>query len=211
MGTVLQEIREQVRSERHQGKKAALPSIWTDELKERVKALFEEHSASVVANILRSEDGISLTKNAILGALFRMGVTKTKIAKRSPRPRIKATLRSPRPRLRIIAANSNSSAMHVLEGIETAQPKLRCVEIEPLRFTLFDLGLNECRYPYGGDNGEAITFCGHPKDGESSYCAAHHQLTRLRRLEISDEERERRRQWAQKMRNSFRTGAEVQP
>lgn len=36
-----------------------------------------------------------------------------------------------------------------------------------------------CRYPYGGDEeGEAITFCGHPKRRGSSYCAAHFHLTR---------------------------------
>ena len=36
-----------------------------------------------------------------------------------------------------------------------------------------------CRYPYGGDEeGEAITFCGHPRRKGSSYCTPHFHLTR---------------------------------
>jgi GcrA cell cycle regulator len=63
------------------------------------------------------------------------------------------------------------------EGVET--PALRCVDINPRHLSLLQLEAGDCRYPYGGDNdGEAITFCGHPKREESSYCAAHFHLTR---------------------------------
>jgi GcrA cell cycle regulator len=42
-----------------------------------------------------------------------------------------------------------------------------------------ELEAGDCRYPYGGDaDGEAITFCGHPKREDSSYCTAHFHLTR---------------------------------
>jgi hypothetical protein len=38
---------------------------------------------------------------------------------------------------------------------------------------------SRCRYPYGGDrDGEAITFCGHPRLAGSRYCAPHCRLTR---------------------------------
>ena len=56
-----------------------------------------------------------------------------------------------------------------------------CVPSMPIRFICrcLALGAGDCRYPYGGDEeGEAITFCGHPKYGSSSYCAAHFHLTR---------------------------------
>ena len=57
--------------------------------------------------------------------------------------------------------------------------KLRCVEIEPRHLSLLELEPGDCRYPYGGDEeGEAITFCGHPRREGSSYCAAHFHLTR---------------------------------
>jgi GcrA cell cycle regulator len=58
-------------------------------------------------------------------------------------------------------------------------PKLRCVAIDPRHLSLLELETGDCRYPYGGDKeGEAITFCGHPRRGHSSYCAAHFHLTR---------------------------------
>jgi GcrA cell cycle regulator len=45
--------------------------------------------------------------------------------------------------------------------------------------SLIELGPNDCRYPYGGEkDGEAITFCGHPKVPGSSYCVPHFHLTR---------------------------------
>jgi GcrA cell cycle regulator len=63
---------------------------------------------------------------------------------------------------------------------EDANPaKLRCVEIEPRELSLLDLGWGDCRYPYGGDEeGEAITFCGHPRRPGSSYCTPHFHLSR---------------------------------
>jgi GcrA cell cycle regulator len=58
-------------------------------------------------------------------------------------------------------------------------PKLRCVEIDPRHLSLLELEAGDCRYPYGGDKeGEAITFCGHPRREDSSYCVAHFYLTR---------------------------------
>ena len=57
--------------------------------------------------------------------------------------------------------------------------KLRCVGIEPRHLSLVELEKGDCRYPYGGDEeGEAITFCGHPRRPGSSYCTPHFHLSR---------------------------------
>jgi GcrA cell cycle regulator len=67
--------------------------------------------------------------------------------------------------------------MPVFQRIE--QPKLRCVEIAPRHLSLVELEAGDCRYPFGGDEeGETITFCGHPRREGSSYCAPHFHLTR---------------------------------
>jgi GcrA cell cycle regulator len=67
--------------------------------------------------------------------------------------------------------------MPVFERMETVKP--RCVEINPRHLSLGELERGDCRYPYGGDEeGEAITFCGHPRRAGSSYCAPHFHLTR---------------------------------
>ncbi len=54
-----------------------------------------------------------------------------------------------------------------------AEITLRCVEIVPRNISLIELENGDCRYPYGD---EIITFCGHPQQEGSSYCAAHHFL-----------------------------------
>jgi GcrA cell cycle regulator len=57
--------------------------------------------------------------------------------------------------------------------------KLRCVGIEPRHLSLNELERDDCRYPYGGDEeNEAITFCGHPRRPDSSYCSPHFHLSR---------------------------------
>ena len=63
---------------------------------------------------------------------------------------------------------------------ERVKPKkLRCVKIEPRHLSLVDLEHGDCRYPYGGDEeGEPITFCGHPHRTGSSYCTPHFHLSR---------------------------------
>jgi GcrA cell cycle regulator len=63
---------------------------------------------------------------------------------------------------------------------ECTEPvKLRCVGIRPRLLSLAELEDGDCRYPYGGDkDGEAITFCGHPRFRGSPYCAPHFHLTR---------------------------------
>jgi GcrA cell cycle regulator len=66
--------------------------------------------------------------------------------------------------------------MPVFERTEAVE--LRCVEIAPRHLSLIDLEPGDCRYPYGGDeDGEAITFCGHPRRQGSSYCTPHFHLT----------------------------------
>src|SRR5215213_5042003 len=57
--------------------------------------------------------------------------------------------------------------------------KLRCVGIEPRHLSLVELEKGDCRYPYGGDEAaEDITFCGHPRRPDSSYCTPHFHLSR---------------------------------
>ena len=57
--------------------------------------------------------------------------------------------------------------------------QLRCVEITPRQLELAELEEDDCRYPYGGEEeGQVITFCGHPSKEGSSYCAPHFYLTR---------------------------------
>jgi len=70
---------------------------------------------------------------------------------------------------------------------ERAEPiKLRCVGIQPRLLPLAELEDGDCRYPYGGDkDGDAITFCGHPRFGGLSYCAPHFHLPRAPAVDVA--------------------------
>ena len=62
---------------------------------------------------------------------------------------------------------------------EAVPVKLRCVDVGPRHLSLIELERDDCRYPYGGDEeGEAITFCGHPRRPGSNYCGPHFDLSR---------------------------------
>ena len=93
-------------------------------------------------------------------------------------PRIANTTRQKNLRVRRAAKTIPDGAAQA--GFEPAEfVKLRCVGITPRLLCLVDLEAGDCRYPYGGDrDGEAITFCGHPRRAGSSYCMPHFHLTR---------------------------------
>ena len=133
-------------------------------------------SCSEAAAAINRKFGTLYTRNAVLSRARRMGL----MALRPPESLPGATstlnrLGGVRP------AEARISWLHrpmpVFERTET-EP-LRCVEIEPRHLSLVDLERGDCHYPYGGDEeGEAITFCGHPRRPGSSYCTPHFHLTR---------------------------------
>ena len=134
-------------------------------------------SFSEIAKAINSQFKTAYSRNAAIGRAKRMGLAG------ADRP--KTPLRAKPPRLEIIkkrrSAGSGPSGFHWPKPVfeATATAKLRCVEIEPRHLSLVELERGDCRYPYGGDEeGEAITFCGHPRRTGSSYCAPHFHLSR---------------------------------
>lgn len=157
-----------------------MASIWTVELKERVKELWVNHSASQIAGILGRER-VSVKRNAVIGIVHRMGLTiADKIETRVKGVKILREKRSSENHhsiiKRIVRSNGTSDAMRVIETREAAESfKLRCVEIVPRGISLLDLEPGDCRYPTNDD--APFLFCGHPKF-KGSYCASHYFLTR---------------------------------
>ena len=134
-------------------------------------------SFSEAARRINSKFKTDYTRNAAIGRAKRMGLVGPGGPKTPPRvvppplerPYIPATSRSRSTALFPFAPEPGK-----------AEPlNLRCVEIEPRHLSLVELEHGDCRYPYGGDEeGEAITFCGHPRHTGSSYCTAHFHLSR---------------------------------
>jgi GcrA cell cycle regulator len=135
-------------------------------------------SYSEIADAINAKFKTAYSRSAALGRAKRMGLAGPDRPEAWSKPPVRAKpplLRKLRDRY----AAEFIRPMPIFERTETV--KLRCVEIDPRRLSLIELERGDCRYPYGGDEeGEAITFCGHPRRAGSSYCAPHFHLTRGR-------------------------------
>jgi GcrA cell cycle regulator len=170
-------------------------SNWAPEHSQALREyLAKGMSYSEIADAINSRFGTADTRNATLGRGKRMGLAGPDWPEDEPKrpPKAKAPrLETPRPKTpkapRLKAPGlqepckrrpaEESPPSPALERSEAV--KLRCVGITPRLLPLVELEANDCRYPYGGDKeGEAITFCGHPRLAGSSYCAPHFHLTR---------------------------------
>lgn len=137
-------------------------------------------SFSQTAAAINAKFNTAYSRNAAIGRARRLGLSSPNRPTDSPGhwPKLppkakKRRLQKPRER----HAPEFMRKTPAFEHVET--PRLRCVEIVPRHLRLVDLEPADCRYPYGGDEeGEAITFCGHPRRQGSSYCTPHFHLTR---------------------------------
>ena len=137
-------------------------------------------SYAKAADAINAKFETAYTRNAAIGRGKRMGLAGPE-KPREPR-RVPRRTSAPRPRKsrkRRAAGPVQPKPVQPEPALACTEPvKLRCVGIKPRLVTLIDLERGDCRYPYGGDkDGEAITFCGHPRREGSSYCTAHFHLT----------------------------------
>ena len=153
------------------------PFNWASEHSDALRELIALRlSCSEAAAAINRKFGTFYTRNAVLSRARRMGLMASGPPESSsgaiPALNGLGRGRPAEPRLFWL-----HRPMPVFERTET-EP-LRCVEIEPRHLSLVDLGRGDCHYPYGGDEeGEAITFCGHPRRPGSSYCTPHFHLSR---------------------------------
>src|SRR5882724_3507815 len=149
---------------------------WAPEHSAALRDLFGQGmSFSRIAREINAKFKTTYSRNAALSRAKRMGLDE---AGRSEAPvHVIPTL----SRQQEVRSEIRPPGFHWPKpAFETAEPvKLRCVAIEPRHLSLLELEWGDCRYPYGGDTeGEAITFCSHPRRPGSSYCAPHLDLTR---------------------------------
>ena len=135
-------------------------------------------SYSEIADAINAKFKTAYSRSSAIGRAKRMGLTGPK-----PREDLPGHWPRPRPEANAPPLRKMPESFRIMRPMpvseRTEPPKLRCVEIAPRHLSLIDLEPGDCRYPYGGDeDGEAITFCGHPRRRGSSYCAPHFHLTR---------------------------------
>jgi GcrA cell cycle regulator len=150
---------------------------WAPEHSEALREyLAKGMSYSEIAAAINDKFKTAYSRNATIGRAKRMGLAGP--GRRAGWPRL--TPKAPSLSLRKVRPRRLPEVWWPVPSFErTETAKLRCVEVDPRRLSLIDLEPGDCRYPYGGDeDGEAITFCGHPRRPGSSYCAPHFELTR---------------------------------
>lgn len=153
-------------------------SNWAPEHSDALRELIAKGmSFSEAARAINSRFNTSYSRSAALGRARRLGL--------GPDHRQQPSMPTKPAELHEIAEPSPSNfRMLALPWPtpvfkEVVPVKLRCVGIEPRHLSLTELERSDCRYPYGGDEeGEAITFCGHPRRPGSSYCSPHFHLSR---------------------------------
>lgn len=154
------------------------PSQWPSEHSDALRDYFLKGlSYAEIGRELNARYGTAYTRGAVIGRAKRLGLAApARMASPSIVPSLpgEPCLRSPQsPALRGLNLPPKSA-------LQAAEPvRLRCVGVRPRLIALVDLAPGDCRYPYGGDrDGEEISFCGHPRQPGSSYCAPHLGLTR---------------------------------
>jgi GcrA cell cycle regulator len=155
-----------------------MQSSWAREHSQALREYFEKGlSFSEIANAINERFNTAYTRNAAIGRARRMGLS-------TPRPPVSPARAKTPPKLSLARLNKLRARMfgdfrprrEVFK--RAAELRLRCVAVVPRQLSLIELEDGDCRYPYGGDQeGEAITFCGHPRREGSSYCTSHFHLT----------------------------------
>lgn len=145
--------------------------LWPDHHADLLRILAAKGgSASEIASELNGEFGTHHSRNAVIGKIRRLKVpwnTSRQFASYSapklPRKPKARAVTLPKPWKAPAIKPPRALTALVCAGVV---PKgIRCVDLEP----------RHCRWPYG----EAVlTFCGHERTENQTYCLAHWQLSR---------------------------------
>ena len=162
------------RTETRQVELAVWPPAHCEALKEFVT---KGMSYAEAANAINARFGAAYSRNAALGRGRRMGLGEPPRPDPVPRATGERFQRDASQRADDFALLKSLRRGPVLAGVEGTP--LRCVGLVPRYLELSQLERGDCRYPFGGDEeGEEITFCGHPRRNGASYCTPHFHLAR---------------------------------
>ena len=140
---------------------------WTTE---RIALLKSHFEAGLSCRQIAAEIGVS--RNAVIGKLTRLNLTREKKVKVAPRKAAAAAARgrggSPVPRFR-------AQLLRVL----TSEPE-PSADDEPIHnghtCSLFELSDQKCRWPISTPGAEDFCFCGNPPIEGLPYCPGHSRL-----------------------------------
>jgi hypothetical protein len=150
---------------------------WPDARIETLKVMYAAGAfSSVIAAQLSADEGITITRNAVIGKIERLHLPKR--TKSEPAP-VEIQAKKDRERER---HNRNQNKRRGSSASKPHQPRAEAKIVDSgdsLNLTLMDLTMKddrpaECRFITNDDLANA-TYCGHAVDGETSWCP-HHRL-----------------------------------
>ena len=139
----------------------ATAPTWTDE---RLEALKGHFASGLTCRQIAAEIGVS--RNAVIGKLSRLGLTRDKppgSEPRSKRPRERRGRSVPRLQYEMLREVYDEAAF-------TDGPV-----VSEQRCSLFELDKERCRWPVNGD-AEEFSFCGNTPMAGLPYCQGHTRL-----------------------------------
>jgi GcrA cell cycle regulator len=148
------------------------PSDWTDERVALLKSLFPQgKSSSMLAREINERTRSTFTRNAVIGKLGRLGLTRPK----------EVTKREPRKSRRYHGTSNHTGRWHGGPSLPGEPVPPPVIFTEEHKCSLFDLTNKTCRFPlWDGDAGFSDKwFCGSPGANLEEglpYCPGHTAL-----------------------------------
>jgi GcrA cell cycle regulator len=145
---------------------AANEPTWTDERLELLKSRF---AAGLSAREIAGDIGVS--RNAVIGKLFRLNLTREKAsdARRPARKDAEKERRpGPVPRLQYQMLQKLYAGPQPVADDEPVHSEHRC--------SLLELSAEKCRWPISTPGAEDFCFCGNAPLKGQPYCAGHTRL-----------------------------------
>lgn len=141
--------------------------MWTDERVVTLKTLWADGlSAREIAGQLGG-----LTRNAVIGKVYRLGLSGSGGGASQPRRvRTARVARPPRPRSARPKPQPPTPA-----APRVVAPVAEVPEGPGLVASVLQLRAHVCRWPIGDPKSADFSFCGHPAQNGGPYCPGHHQ------------------------------------
>jgi GcrA cell cycle regulator len=146
---------------------------WTDERVELLKKLWADGlSASQIAGELGS-----ITRNAVIGKVHRLGLSGRAKSPASASPRPRKPRSHPMLRVSRPAIRGNTALAHAFEYDLEPEPEL-IDNVIPIgqRRTLLELTEETCRWPIGDPGTADFFFCGGQTMNTLPYCSYHSRV-----------------------------------
>lgn len=140
---------------------SAIPPTWTPDRIEQLTRLFEAgHSCSQIAG------EIGVTRNAVIGKLSRLGLSRPQGDTGSRRPPVP---RGPR-------RTGQSRILRLLRAEAAPLPSDEQAGSDRQRCSLLELSPQNCRWPIGRPGTDDFGFCGNDPVAGLPYCPGHARL-----------------------------------